>query len=627
MAEHDAESNGELEGHEEATHDLQSLLANVGRDFLVRNTGDQVPFPSLPFSFLLLPALPSREFSDSVALVVLLLSVVSVKISHLDGKIVGLYFSASWCGPCQRFTPKLIETYNELSSKNGNFEIVFVSADEDEESFTHYFSKMPWFAIPFSDSDIRDRLNELFDVGGIPYLVIFDVNGKVLTSEGVQVVRDYGSNGYPFTDERIEKLKEEEEAAKQNQTLRSLLVTSSRDFVISKDGNKVPVSELEGKIVGIYFSVSSFSSCSEFAKSLAEMYLKLKENGENFEVVLVSLDDEESSYEQVFADMPWLAIPYKDKICDKLVRYFELASIPTLVIIGSDGKTLNSNVAELIEEHGIEAYPFSPEKLEEIAEKEKAKRGAQTLESLLASGERDYVIGKGDITVPVAELVGKNILLYFSAHWCPPCRMFLPKLIEAYHKIKEKDDAFEIIFVSSDHDESSFHEFFSEMPWLALPFGDERKKFLSRTFKIYGIPSLVAIGPTGKTVTTEARELVRTHGVAAYPFTEEHIQELEAEIEEMAKDWPEKLKHKLHEQHELVKSRRRGYICDACNEEASGWSFYCDDCDFDLHPKCALNDDKEANGVGDSHSDGPREEQRENGKEGYICDGEVCYKA
>lgn len=161
------------------------------------------------------------------------------------------------------------------------------------------------------------------------------------------------------------------------------------------------MSELQGKIVGIFFSISSFSSCSEFAKSLTEMYLKLKENGENFEVILVSLDDEESSYEQGFADMPWLAIPFKDKICDKLVRYFELDSIPTLVIIGPDGKTLNTNVAELIEEHGIEAYPFSPEKLEEIAEKEKARIEAQTLESLLVSGEQDYVIGKGNITVKI----------------------------------------------------------------------------------------------------------------------------------------------------------------------------------------------------------------------------------
>jgi nucleoredoxin len=76
------------------------------------------------------------------------------------------------------------------------------------------------------------------------------------------------------------------------------------------------------------------------------------------------------------------------------VRYFELRTIPNLVIIGQDGKTLNPNVAELIEEHGIEAYPFTPEKLDELAAIEKAKLESQTLESVLVNGENDFVIGK-----------------------------------------------------------------------------------------------------------------------------------------------------------------------------------------------------------------------------------------
>lgn len=165
------------------------------------------------------------------------------------------------------------------------------------------------------------------------------------------------------------------------------------------------------------------------------------------------------------------------------------------------------------------------------------------------------------------------------------------------------------------------------MPWLALPFGDERKKSLSRTFKIHGIPSLVAIGPTGKTITKEARELVMDHGADAYPFTEERIKELEAESEEIAKGWPEKVKHELHEEHELVKTRRRGYFCDRCEEEGQGWSFYCKECDFDLHPKCAL-EDKRMDDVDECclPGEGPQDSQGEAGKEGYVCDGGVCYK-
>lgn len=219
--------------------------------------------------------------------------------------------------------------------------------------------------------------------------------------------------------------------------------------------------------------------------------------------------------------------------------------------------------------------------------------------------------------IPVTDLVGKNILLYFSAHWCPPCCAFLPKLMDAYHKIKAKDDAFEVIFISSDRDQASFDEFFSGMPWLALPFGDPRKASLSRTFKVHGIPLLVAIGPSGKTVTKEARDIIMTHGADAYPFTDERLKEIEAQIEELAKGWPEKLKLKLHEEHELVLARRRIYSCDGCGEEGHVWSYYCDECDFDLHPKCALKEDKEAND--DSKGE-------ENPHEGWNCDGETCFK-
>ncbi|KAH0855731.1 hypothetical protein HID58_083992 [Brassica napus] len=43
----------------------------------------------------------------------------------------------------------------------------------------------------------------------------------------------------------MKEIKEEEERARREQTLKSVLVTPSRDFVITRDGNKVPVSELD----------------------------------------------------------------------------------------------------------------------------------------------------------------------------------------------------------------------------------------------------------------------------------------------------------------------------------------------------------------------------------------------
>lgn len=151
---------------------------------------------------------------------------------------MAIYFSGHWCGPCRNFTPKLVDVYQEVASK-GEFEVVFVSSDRDDESFTEYFSEMPWLAIPFSDLDVRKKLKELFKVRGIPNLVVIDSNGKVATESGTRIVIEHGVDGYPFTRERIAFLKEQEEEAKRNQTVSSILVSSSRNYLLSKDGNQV----------------------------------------------------------------------------------------------------------------------------------------------------------------------------------------------------------------------------------------------------------------------------------------------------------------------------------------------------------------------------------------------------
>ena len=69
---------------------------------------------------------------------------------------------------------------------------------------------------------------------------------------------------------------------------------------------------------------------------------------------------------------------------------------------------------------------------------------------------------------------------------CPPCRGFTPKLVETYKNICAEHKPFEIIFVSSDRGEEGFNEYFKDMPWLAVPFGDESGKKLSARFSVQG---------------------------------------------------------------------------------------------------------------------------------------------
>ena len=67
----------------------------------------------------------------------------------------------------------------------------------------------------------------------------------------------------------------------------------------------------------------------------------------------------------------------------------------------------------------------------------------------------------------------------------------MPKLKKAYNKVKDQGKPFEVIFVSSDRSEEGFNEYFKDMPWLAVPFGDPTVKKLSSHFGVQGERSLI----------------------------------------------------------------------------------------------------------------------------------------
>lgn len=86
-----------------------------------------------------------------------------------------------------------------------------------------------------------------------------------------------------------------------------------------------------------------------------------------------------------------------------------------------------------------------------------------------------------------------------------------------YDQLQSEDsNALEIIFVSSDKDEHSFHEYFNDMPWVSIPFSEQSlSRSLMEQFGVKGIPSLIILdGATGKIKDPDGRStLMKSRGL------------------------------------------------------------------------------------------------------------------
>jgi thiol-disulfide isomerase/thioredoxin len=108
--------------------------------------------------------------------------------TSLEGKVVCLYFSASWCAPCRQFTPLLSKKYTELKDAGEAIEIVYVPADRSEAEAMEYYKKMPWTMLKFDERVLADHLNSVYKVMGIPTLVILNEKGEVITVDGKNLI-------------------------------------------------------------------------------------------------------------------------------------------------------------------------------------------------------------------------------------------------------------------------------------------------------------------------------------------------------------------------------------------------------------------------------------------------------
>lgn len=207
-------------------------------------------------------------------------------------------------------------------------------------------------------------------------------------------------------------------------------------------------------------------------------------------------------------------MPYgKRDIHQSLNKKFKVQGIPSLVILDMNGQVISKDGrSKVMSDPEGKSFPWRPKPFTDVIG-DSFRRG-------------DAVMNKDAIT-------GKTLGIYFSAHWCPPCRGFTPTLATHYKAYKEKGLPFEVLFCSSDRDETSFESYYKEMvsqggDWLTLPWSAaEQRQSLNELLEIQGIPCLVILDENGRVINKNARGAVGSDPTGeAFPWQPPAVDDL-----------------------------------------------------------------------------------------------------
>lgn len=173
-----------------------------------------------------------------------------------------------------------------------------------------------------------------------------------------------------------------------------------------------------------------------------------------------------------------------------------------LAIAGYKKKS-DARADELAKEFGeIKAAEVTPPGPGESVADASARSAPGHVELIKSVGE-NLVTADGK-TVASKQLASQDyVLVYFSAHWCGPCRAFTPDLVK-FHNDYSKTGKFEVILVSSDRSEKDMFGYMTEakMPWLSIPYNNVGASGLSQKHGVIGIPHLALLDKQGNIVSS-----------------------------------------------------------------------------------------------------------------------------
>jgi cytochrome c biogenesis protein CcmG/thiol:disulfide interchange protein DsbE len=103
----------------------------------------------------------------------------SIKLSDFKGKVVIVDFWATWCPPCRKGIPDLIDLKKKYGSKG--FEVIGVSVDSDTKDKVIPFIKENGMNYPvvYSESNVLELYGGIHN---IPTSFVIDKKGKIVAS-------------------------------------------------------------------------------------------------------------------------------------------------------------------------------------------------------------------------------------------------------------------------------------------------------------------------------------------------------------------------------------------------------------------------------------------------------------
>eukprot|EP00467_Chlorarachnion_reptans_P016381 CAMPEP_0114516042 /NCGR_PEP_ID=MMETSP0109-20121206/17103_1 /TAXON_ID=29199 /ORGANISM="Chlorarachnion reptans, Strain CCCM449" /LENGTH=404 /DNA_ID=CAMNT_0001696377 /DNA_START=23 /DNA_END=1237 /DNA_ORIENTATION=- len=372
----------------------------------------------------------------------------------VEGKdVVAVYHSAHWCPPCRHFTPLFIEAYKEVQKKGGK-SLATIFVTADRD-----------------ENSFKEYFGEM-PWHAVPFSATDFTGFKGKSAKHLNV------NGIP-----------------------SLTFFDAGGKIIEKEG--VPL-VMEHK-ANFMTMLDPEEKKKVVKKNMEALFAAMDLNKDNF----VSPEELKQCFEAIGAppqitDKEVKALMTRDADGDGKLSKNEFC-VDSYSVAGRSAGWLATAITKNIEE--------AKKKAEAKAQLDKLK-GSDFFKALLG----DKLLFKSGEVDTKSVVDGKDYIgVYMSAHWCPPCRRFTPKLAETFAMIESKGDKkFSVVFCSCDRSEDAFKEYYGQQPWHAVPYSAKEFRGFESKAAAYldcqGIPMLAIFDGKGNLITKEAVGNVSSHG-------------------------------------------------------------------------------------------------------------------